>query len=323
MPLFCCWERCYYGNMNKKYKKISVIIAIVLMLLVGVFVFIKNRIAPATMDNKISVTTSFYPLYFLASQIGGDLINVENLTPVGIEPHDYELTAQDMVKIKKSKLLFLNGGGLEVWSEDIKNSIKIGGPTIIVLGDDLISQKIGETSEAKNDPHIWLSPILVIKMAEKITNNLIEIDMKNKDYYNSNLNILKTKLINLDANYKKSLSQCKKKDVVTSHNAFGYLTQAYNLNQIPIAGLSPEEEPSSQQLAQVAKFARENEIKYIFFESLLSPKLSQTIAREIGAETLVLNPIEGLTEQEINQGKNYLTEMEVNLENLKIALECN
>lgn len=309
--------------MNKESKKISVsvIIAIVLMLFAGVFVFVKNRIAPATMDNRIAVTTSFYPLYFLTSEIGGDLVNVENLTPAGTEPHDYELTAQDIVKVKKSKLLFLNGGGLEIWSDNVKKGIGKE-PLVISLGDELINQEIEEDGQKKKDPHIWLSPILAIKMAEKNSEELIKIDPKNKDYYQSNSNVLKTKLINLDSNYKTGLVNCQKKDIITSHDAFGYLTQAYGINQISIAGLSPEEEPSIQKLADVAKVAKEKEIRYIFFESLVNPKLSQTIAHEVGAQTLVLNPLESLSKEELNQGKNYLTEMEKNLENLKIALEC-
>lgn len=298
--------------MNKESKKISVIVAIALMLFVGIFVSIKNRNTPATMDNKMLVTTSFYPIYFLTTQIGGDLINVENLTPAGTEPHDYELTAQDIVKIKKSKLLVLNGGGLEAWDEKI--NMNVSGPIILSLSDELSDGK---------DPHIWLSPALAIKIAERVAIELIKIDPKNQLYYESNLSVLKTELINLDSAYKTELKNCQKKDFITSHDAFGYLAQSYGLNQVSIAGFSPEEEPSSKQLADVAKFARDNQIKYIFFESLVSPKLSETIAREIGAQTLVLNPIEGLSVEELNQGKNYLTEMKKNLENLKIALECN
>lgn len=310
--------------MNKESKKISksVIVVIVLILFAGVFVAVKNRNTPATMDNRISVVTSFYPIYFLTTQLGGDLVNVTNLTPAGTEPHDYELTSQDIVKIKKSKLVFLNGGGLETWTEDIIKNFKLGAPTVIILGDTLIDQEINLEDGTKKDPHIWLSPVLAIKMAEKIAAELSRIDPQNKSYYESNLSVLKTKLVNLDSAYGVGLKNCKRKDFITSHSAFGYLARSYNLKQVSIAGLSPEEEPSSQQLAQVAEFARENDIKYIFFESLTSPKLSETIAKEVGAQTLVLNPIEGLSQAEINRGKNYLTEMEKNLENLKIALEC-
>lgn len=308
--------------MDKKKIKLFIFAGLGLILISAVFIYGKKIIAPATMDNKINIATSFYPMYFLTAQLGGDLVNVINLTPAGIEPHDYELTAQDIIRIKKSKILFLNGGDLEIWSKDIENSLKLGGPEIINLGDDLMNKELEMNDEKKKDPHIWLDPLLAMKMAEKISASLTEIDSKNKDYYDSNLSVLKTKLINLDASYKKELAKCKKKEIITSHNAFGYLAQAYGLTQVSIAGLSPEEEPSSGQMAQIAKFAQEKEIKYIFFEKLVSPKLSETIAREIGAQTLVLNPIESLSKEELGQGRNYLTEMEANLKNLKTALEC-
>ncbi|MFA6183613.1 MAG: zinc ABC transporter substrate-binding protein [Parcubacteria group bacterium] len=299
--------------MRKRMFKLGIFIGVIIISLGVILFFLKKINAPATMNNKINVTTSFYPLYFLTSQIGGDLVNVNNLTPAGTEPHDYELTARDIAKIKKSKLLILNGGGLEIWAESVKKNISFKNPLVVNLGEGLVSQE---------DPHIWLSPTLAIKMAEKISKGLIEVDSQNKSYYESNFNILKTKLVNLDSAYKASLADCQRKDIITSHSAFIYLAKDYGLRQISIAGLSPEEEPSSKQLADVTQFARDNNVKYIFFESLVSPKLSQTIAKEIGAKILILNPIEGLTEKELNQGRDYLTEMNTNLENLKIALEC-
>lgn len=308
--------------MNKKIVYLFVFIIAGLILMGGFFFYGKNKNnqTDVALDNKIIVTTSFYPIYFLTSQVGGDLIDVVNLTPSGTEPHDYELTAQDLIRIKKSRLLILNGGGLEIWAKDLKSNNNL---SIVTLGNGLINKNLEDEGELKRDPHIWLSPILAIKMSEKIAEELVKVDFKNKDYYQSNLNILKTKLTNLDVKYEQSLEKCQKREIITSHNAFGYLTGTYDLEQISIAGLSPEEEPSIKQLAEIAQLARDKNIKYIFFESLTSPKLSQTIAIEIGAQTLVLNPLEGLSEDELSQGKNYLTEMEKNLENLKIALECD
>ena len=130
------------------------------------------------------------------------------------------------------------------------------------------------------------------------------------------------KLDDLDRQYRRGLANCQEKNIVTSHAAFGYLATAYGLNQVSITGLSPDAQPSPRQLADIVKFTRANNVKYIFFESLVSPKLSKTIATEIGAQTMVLNPLEGLTDEEVSQGNNYFTEMENNLANLKTALEC-
>ncbi len=135
--------------------------------------------------------------------------------------------------------------------------------------------------------------------------------------------MLNQKLDQLDKTYAEGLKTCKQKDIITSHAAFGYLATRYGLNQVAISGISPDEEPSSQQLAEVAKFAKENDVKYIFFESLVSPKLSETIAHEIGAKTLVLDPLEGISDDDIKQGKNYFTVMENNLKNLQKALQCS
>lgn len=272
--------------------------------------------------NKIQVVASFYPLYFFSSQIGGNKADVTNIVPAGAEPHDYEPTAQDLAKIENSKLLVLNGGGLEAWGNDIQKNLDAKKTTIIVAGEGLTTQQVTENGETGTDPHVWLDPSLAEKMVDNIVRGFMQADPTNKDYYQSNATMLKSKLAGLDTAYKQGLSNCVEKNIITSHAAFGYIATTYGLNQVPIAGLSPDAEPSPQQLADIVKFAKDNNVKYIFFESLVSPKLSQTIATEVGAQTLVLNPIEGLSDEELAQGKTYLTVMQDNLANLQTALQC-
>ena len=306
--------------MNKKYT-IGFVLGIVF---IGLLTFIiKNNTATPTISlHKPQVVTSFYPLYFFAQQVGGDRVDVSNITPAGAEPYDYEPTARDIAKIESSDLLVINGGGIEAWADNIKENIDLKKTTIVIAGENLMTQQVGEEGEKITDPHVWLSPVLVLQMVDKIEAEFIKKDSKNTSYYKSNAKILKEKLASLDSDYKQGLSNCIEKNIITSHNAFGYLATTYNLNQVPISGLSSNAEPSPKQLADVAKFAKENNVKYIFFESLASPKLSQTIAKEVGAKTLVLNPIEGLTDEEISFGKDYFSEMKNNLANLKIALQC-
>lgn len=282
----------------------------------------KHPISKTQTTRKLQVITSFYPMYFFASQIAGDKTNITNITPSGAEPHDYEPTAQDIARIEKSDLLILNGGKLEVWEDNIKNNLKGTNVNIIVAGDKLASQQIEEKGKIIQDPHVWLSPPLAKLEIQAILNGFVQVDPINEEYYQSNAKRLNLKLDELDKEYKQGLSTCKQTDIITSHAAFGYLTTAYKLHQTPISGLSPDEEPSLQQLAEVVKFAKEHNVKYIFFESIVSPKLSETIANEIGAKTLVLDPIEGISEKNIRTGKNYLTIMKDNLTNLRIALEC-
>ncbi|MDD4989061.1 MAG: zinc ABC transporter substrate-binding protein [Candidatus Pacebacteria bacterium] len=303
--------------------KTYVWIGIVILLIAGIFILSGHKQSESpTGPEKLQVTASFYPMYFFASEIGKDKADVTNITPAGGEPHDYEPTAQDIATIEQSRLLILNGGGLEVWGGKITENIDPKQTLLVTAGENLTNQKVMEEGKNITDPHVWLSPKLAEQMVDKIEAGFEQVDPTNAPYYKTNAETFKTKLNNLDMEYASGLSMCKKKDIITSHAAFGYVATAYHLNQIPIAGLSPDAEPSPSDLAKVATYAKVNNVKYIFFESLVSPKLSETIAREVGAKTLVLNPIEGLTPDEISSGKSYLTEMQNNLTNLKLALEC-
>ena len=263
-------------------------------------------------DQKIKVVASFYPIYFFAAQIGGDRVEVKNITPSGAEPHDYEPTARDLAGIENSNLLILNGGNLEAWGNKIKDNLSGGKVVVITAGDGLITQ----------DAHVWLDPILAKKEAQNIAQGLIKIDPRGSSYFENNLKILEIKFDKLDNDYRNGLINCEEGNIITSHAAFGSLAARYGLKQISIAGLSPDEEPSPQKMAEIVKFAKDNNIKYIFFEGLVSPKLSETIATEVGAKTLVLDPIEGISEEGMQKGKDYFSIMEDNLKNLKEALQC-
>jgi zinc transport system substrate-binding protein len=159
-------------------------------------------------------------------------------------------------------------------------------------------------------------------MVNRIAQGFEQVDPDHAAYYESNRRTLDSQLDDLDGEYHRGLAHCATKEVTTSHAAFGYLAAAYGLHQVPIFGLSPDAEPSPRQLASIARFAKTNHVTTIFFESLLSPKLSQTIASEVGAKTMVLDPIEGLTSDDLAAGKNYFTAMRQNLASLRAALQC-
>lgn len=313
-------------------------IVIILLVISGLFFWASRAVRQiSNPSGKIPVAASFYPLYFFAAEIGGDKAAVINITPSGTEPHDYELTAQDIAKIEQSKLLILNGMGLEAWSENIQKNIDPKKTSVLTanLGMDQVcsidakahplplTEKQKESiCQRQADPHIWVAPFMAENIVQNILDGYIKIDPANAAYYQANAAVLKNKLSELDLQYQKGLANCQLKTFITSHAAFGYLAAAYGLNQLSIAGLSPDAEPSPAQLADIAKQAKADNIKYIFFESLASPKLSQTIAAEIGAQTLVLDPLEGLTKEDITAGKNYFTVEENNLKNLQTALQC-
>lgn len=304
-----------------KYKNTSFVLLLV-FLLIGLFTYLSSQGNNKISSKNIKVTTSIYPLYYFATQIGGDKIDVINITPPGAEPHDYEPSSQDIVNIESSNLLILNGI-VEPWGNKITEILKNKNTKVIVAGNGLFNQKVTDvTGSAGTDPHIWLSPILAKREVNSILNGFISIDPANKYYYSMNANKLNGSLDRLDKQFQEGLNNCQSKEIITSHEAFGYLASEYGLNQIPIAGLSPDTEPSLKTLTEISNQAKTNNIKYIFFESLVTPKLADTIANEVGAKTLVLNPLEGLTKSEIINGKDYLTVMQDNLQNLRIALNC-
>lgn len=283
----------------------------------------------AEKEEKLLITTSLYSIQFFTSEIVQDKAEVVNLTPSGVEPHDYEPTPRDIERMQDSDLLVVNGN-LEPWLADMESSLQEKGVRFIILTKnmDLLeeSSEHEEEEERHNeetkDPHVWLDPMLAKQMVAKITLELSSKDPENAEFYQINGQALENRLTILDSEFSSQLQACAQNTFVTSHAAFAYLANRYGLNQLPIAGLSPDIEPSLLEVAQIVDFVKANDVKVVFFESLVSPKLSETIAEEVGAETLVLNPIEGLSEADIMAGKDYFTEMEQNLINLKIALEC-
>lgn len=275
-------------------------------------------------DNNVKIVTSFYPLADFSKNVGGNLVTVTNITPAGAEPHDYEPTPQDIVKAYDAQLFVFNGNGVDTWAEKIQNDLEKKGVTALKMSDHINSLK-NDADNKENpgyDPHFWLNPANAAKEAEVIAAALTTIDPAHAAEYQQNSDDYQAKLAGLDQAYQNGLADCSYNEIVTSHNAFNYLANRYGLRTFHILGLSPDEEPSPQVIAAVADIARQKNIKYIFFESLVSPKLSQTIANEIGAQTMELNPIEGLTDAEIAQGEDYIGKMEANLTNLRIALQC-
>jgi len=295
----------------------SVKYALTLILLTVLLVGLTGCVEQPKTDGKINVVTSFYPLYEFSSRIGGEKAEVSVLVPAGAEPHDWEPGPQDIIRVGSAQIFVYNGAGLEPYVDDIIT--KTGSRKVIVVDSSEGIELIKEGNAP--DPHIWLDPSLAKHQVDAIEKAFIKADPKNSDYYTANAQALKQDMDALDANISKELAPAKKKVFITAHTAFSYFAKRYGLTQIAIAGLSTDIEPSPAKIAEIVKLAKENKVKYIFFETLVSPKLSETIAKEVGAKTLVLNPIEGLSEDQINQGKNYFNLMRENVKNLKLAME--
>lgn len=277
----------------------------------------KSTVKVAEDKGKLKVYTSFYVLYDFTKKIGGDKIEVVNLVPAGIEPHDWEPTPRILKDLTKAKLFIYNGAGLEPWAEKFLKAIDNDKLLAVEASAGLASR---DGQESNQDPHVWLNPLFALEEGRKIKDALISLDPANQDYYEANFLYLAAQLEKLDKAFLEGLAPFKGKKIVVAHDAFGYLTDRYGLVQLPIMGLSPEAEPRPAGLASIAKEMKAQNIEYIFFEELVSPKVAQVLAREVGAKTLVLNPLEGLTAKQAKAGKDYFTLMFQNLENLKLAL---
>jgi zinc transport system substrate-binding protein len=264
--------------------------------------------ASSASDDRTQVVAGFYPLAFAAAEIGGDRVEVTNLTPPGAEPHDVELSVRDVERVRDAYLILYLGPGFQQALEDAA----AGRDSAVDLLEGLDLRE-GEEGEDARDPHVWLDPVRFAEMAERIG---AELGGK------SPARQLASRLRDLDAEYRAGLADCERDELVTAHDAFGYLGERYGLEVIPITGISPEAEPSPQDLEEIADLVRERGVTTVFVEPLLSPEIGETVAREAGAETEILNPLEGLSEEELDRGETYFTVMRANLEALREGLGC-
>jgi zinc transport system substrate-binding protein len=249
-----------------------------------------------------AVVAAFYPLAYAAQQVGGPALQVRNLTPAGAEPHDIELTPQAVAEIQRARLvLYLSHGFQPAVAEAVRGA---HGRTV----DALAGIKL-----RPGDPHVWLDPVLYARIVERVGVALDRPKAARK---------LVVRVQQLDRAYRAGLAHCARRTFVTSHAAFGYLAARYGLHQVPITGIDPEAEPDAQKLAALARLVRRDHVRSVFFERLASPRLAETIAREAGARTAVLDPIEGLTPNEADRGATYLTLMRQNLRALRQELGC-
>ncbi len=259
--------------------------------------------------NADTVVAAFYPIAYAVEQIAGTSVAVRNLTPAGAEPHDLELSPGDVRAVDGAKVVFFFGDGFMPGLERAVQA-RNGRSVDLLAGQRLLPGARGTTS---GDPHVWLDPRRYAAMARVIgaaLGNPLAADR------------LAQRLTVLDGEFRRGLARCQRREIVTSHAAFGYLAAAYDLDQVPLEGLAPEAEPSARDLARLVDVVRASGATTVFFEPLVSPKLAETVAREAGVATAELDPIEGLSGAEIAAGEDYLSVMRANLAALRTALGC-
>lgn len=290
---------------------------------------------PGLPSNSVFVVTSIYPLQTFVEAVGGEYVYVNNVTPAGAEPHDYEPTPHQVADVLEADVLVFIGGGVDHWVEDLAPEVQAAGGSVLSVEDqvgltaidsveteDEIASDDDHDHEGNVDPHIWLDPVLAQEIVNKIRDSLIAADPHHAETYTRNATAYIAELASLDEAYRTGLARCEGNDIIVSHDAFGYLARRYAFTVHPISGLSPEAEPSVKDLTNLARDARRYNIRTIFFETLVSPELAETLAKEVGAETAVLNPLEGLSEAELAAGETYLSIMRTNLQALQTAMVC-
>jgi zinc transport system substrate-binding protein len=301
--------------------KNKIIVVVISALLAGIAYYAYYKRSSENLSDKPYVTASFYPIGYLASLVAGDRMDVVTIIPTGGEPHDYEPTPKEFAKIGTSKAFFFTGVGFEGWGDRAAESVHGGGGVSMPLF--LISATLKSEGEEEHagkmitDPHVWLDPVRMSRLVDVVLNTLSGVDPDGKDIYAANAKEAKLKFLALDAEYKEGLSSCATRNIVTSHAAFSYLAERYDLNQISIAGISPDAEPSPRALANISSIVKSKGITTVFVEELGSPKLAETVARETGAQLAELSPVESATE-----GEDYFSKMRANLIVLKQALNC-
>lgn len=289
--------------------------------------------------SKVKVVASFYAMYDFASKIAGDRAEVSCLVPAGTEPHDWEPSTTDLKSLEEADVLVYNGAGMEHWVEDTLKGLSnkklvvveaSQGVKLLELSAEALEEEKAEHAHdhgddhdhelSTTDPHCWLSPSNASIEMKNICEGFIKADPEGKETYQANLDKWDNECATLDGEYFQKIEVLPNRTIVVSHEAFGYLCSQYGLTQMAIEGIEADSEPDAQKMAEIVEFVKKNNVKVIFTEELVSPKVAQSIAEASGATVEELNPLEGLSEEDIAAGKDYFSVMRSNLDALEKAL---
>ncbi|WP_101846143.1 metal ABC transporter solute-binding protein, Zn/Mn family [Halobacillus sp. Marseille-P3879] len=336
-------------------KRTTGLILFVLILILGACGTQDKEEETGSEQDALTINTTVYPLQYFTERIAGDAAEVETILPPGSDAHNYEPSTKEMVELAEADAFIYNGAGLETYAEKISNSIESEDVEIVeaASGIDLSPGSHGHSEEedheeeehsdheheneehseeeeahqegdghnhGEEDPHIWLDPVRSVQISENIKNKLIELQPESEEQFEENFNELKTELEALDQDFHEQVEEQEKKEIIVSHSAYGYWEEAYGIEQIAVSGLSPSNEPSQKDLERIVATAEEHEINHVLFEQNITPKVSEVVQNEIGAEALRVHNLSVLTEEDIENGEDYFSLMEQNLEVLNKAL---
>jgi zinc transport system substrate-binding protein len=270
-----------------------------------------------------------------AKQVGGERVEVLQVMPPGAEPHEYEPTPKDIIAVLESDLFIFQDETMEPWAGRIKADALKQGLAVIEISREL-DPYIGEGAQGmrfahgkmikkdglRSDPHAWLDPRNAAIETEIIRDALISADPSGREHYENNAALYIKKLGTLDRDFREGLKSCRIRDIVVPHDAYSYLARRYGFTAHAASGLSPQDEPSTGRIASLAAMMKQRGIRHVFFETLVSPRIARTLAAETGAELLVLNPMGGVSSEDIESGKTYISVMRENLANLRVSMGC-
>ncbi|HZK25587.1 MAG TPA: zinc ABC transporter substrate-binding protein [Oscillospiraceae bacterium] len=310
------------------------VVLVLLLTLLCAAVGCRAKPAVPARSGKLTVYTSFYPLYDFTRKIGGNHVNVINLVPAGASVHDWEPGPQTLASLLEADLLIVNGLGIEPWLNKLAATLEGNVPIVntsagVVLlygSDDHVHNEHSGVADdeaaaaAVPDPHIWLDPANALQQAERIAAALIDLAPQYAEEFQDNLAAFRQAIAELDLAFQETLQTAARHEFVVTHLAFSYLAKRYNLTQLAISGLTPQAEPSPAQMSELIKLMQEHNIRYIFQEPFTSGRLAAALAAEVGAEILTLHPLAGLTPEEEKNGEDYFTIMRQNLAQLAKAL---
>ncbi|MBG9982418.1 zinc ABC transporter substrate-binding protein [Aerococcaceae bacterium DSM 111020] len=313
-------------------KKISLLFVTLMLMFSGMS-------SPTNVNaaEPLKVKTTFYPVYFLAKTIAGDAADVSMLLDGGEDAHSYEMSAKDSGEVQESDLFIYQDDEMEFFVQDLLKLIDTEQTKVLesTEGIDLLAgdghahdhedeehnhghdHEEGHDHSHEYDPHTWLDPKVYAQQAENIRDALIEADPENETIYTENATVLIDELNKLDAEYKTELKDLNNRTIVVQHAAFGYLANAYDLEQVAIAGLSTTQEPGADALAKMQDFVKENDIKVIYVDALSDNAIAQTVAQANDAELLTLSTLEVMPKDALENGEDYFSVMRTNLEQLK------
>ena len=270
------------------------------------------------LDNGVQVAAAFYPLQYVAERVAGGHADVENLTAPGGEPHDLELTIRETAEVAQADLVVYERG-FQPSVDDAVDENAEGDVLDAAQVVHLVPFREHGVDSGEDDPHFWLDPLLLADLGDAVAGRLSDIDPEHADDYAANAAALRADLERLDGEYAAGLAHCERDTVVVSHDAFGYL-QRYGLRMEAILGLAPDAEPTPADLGRLQDLVRSEGITTVFSESLVSPAVADSLARDTGVASKVLDPIEGLSDK--TSGEDYLALMRANLRALREANGC-